>query len=495
MPPHPHAPAPARLSIQKTPAHSASRALSNSLLLLFEKLWQDAPKRNCPWPAPSSKSDLVPDEPEPPKTKTAHVAKCEPLLSKMVASKSFSPSSRCSKLEQPEAHFNRYRRPHRFPVRSRSRLAAPCPHGLDRLFIQSQARALHHAHIRYAVVGFNNHFHDHDALILRLPRLFRVWRVRLVVARRDSYAIHAGAERTATSPAAFARTKPASGSASNTRSISMSERIGNTVRVRIAKRRQIRAGHFQIRGSKQGRIHRQLRVRIDRLHLRRRKLRHLKLRQLALVDRRQRVVVRASASARLVCASRQFRYVIGNVNRGNVRVFSNCLCRLRNLQEEGNQDQRKHARVNANRSNLGPAEVLVLRPDLSHFDGLDVKRQRCLLRGKEEVLNPITESTKARVPSPCELPSCRAFRHGPGFEKLTEVCPESATVLLRHQRRTVISSNPDGPLKQKLPNVGPEIVGHQDLRSPEFRHGSCRYRGSGIRIRCALWQGPVWNQL
>src|SRR5690242_11916782 len=35
-----------------------------------------------------------------------------------------------SELEQPEADFNRYRRPYRFSVRPARRLAAPCPHGL-----------------------------------------------------------------------------------------------------------------------------------------------------------------------------------------------------------------------------------------------------------------------------------------------------------------------------------------------------------------------------
>src|SRR5215470_10092488 len=51
---------------------------------------------------------LVPDEPEPPKTKAAHVADCEPLNFKMVASKSFSSSDAVPKLEQSEAHLNRY---------------------------------------------------------------------------------------------------------------------------------------------------------------------------------------------------------------------------------------------------------------------------------------------------------------------------------------------------------------------------------------------------
>jgi len=65
-----------------------------------------APFQICIWPC----------EPLPPKTKAAHVANCEPLNSKMVASKSAAFPRCCSNLEQAKTHFNRYRRPHRLPL-------------------------------------------------------------------------------------------------------------------------------------------------------------------------------------------------------------------------------------------------------------------------------------------------------------------------------------------------------------------------------------------
>src|SRR5262249_52414557 len=187
---HVQAPAWVRLLTQKTRAHSGLRVLPSSLLLSFGNSLQDPPKRNCAWPAP------LPSQIGP---RRAGAAKKQKRLTLPNVSRLFlkwlllnlAHLPRVFKLEQSETYFNRYGRPHRLPVWSRSRLAAPSPHGLDCLLIQSQARALHHAHIRHTVVGLDNHFHDHDALIFRLPRLFRIGRVRLVVARRHSHAVHA----------------------------------------------------------------------------------------------------------------------------------------------------------------------------------------------------------------------------------------------------------------------------------------------------------------
>src|SRR5262249_36804112 len=207
---------------------------------------------------------------------------------------------------------------------------------------------------------------------------------------------------------------------------------------------------------------------IDRLYLWRRKLRHLELRQFALVHRRERMVVRASASASLVGARWQLRNVFGNIQRRNVGVFSNRLSRLRNFQKEGNQDQRKHARMHADRGNLRPAEVLILRPDVFHFDWFDRKRQRGHLRREEEVPNPVAKSAKTRIPPACKLSFGWPLWHGPRPEELTQISPETAAIIRWHQRRTVISANPHWPLKQKLFQVRPEIVRHQDRRPTEL---------------------------
>src|SRR5262249_11190890 len=140
-------------------------------------------------------------------------------------------------LEQPEAHLNWYRGPHGLAARPASCLAAPCPYCLDRLFVQSQPGALHHAQIRYAVVDLDNRFHDDDTLILRFPRLFRVRRIGMVIASWPSHAVHASAKRAAARASAFARAKSSAGSTANASTVSVPERVGISVRQWIAEGR------------------------------------------------------------------------------------------------------------------------------------------------------------------------------------------------------------------------------------------------------------------
>src|ERR1051325_4516379 len=144
------------------------------------KILLKRPERESPMTRLLFQISIWPCEPLPPKIKAAHVANCEPLNSKMVASKSALLPRCCPNLEQPEAHLNRYRRPHGPPTWPGRCFAPPRPYRLYRLFVQSQPGALRHTHVRYAVIGLDNHFHDHDALIFRLPRLFRVRRFLLV---------------------------------------------------------------------------------------------------------------------------------------------------------------------------------------------------------------------------------------------------------------------------------------------------------------------------
>src|SRR5205814_9540461 len=116
---------------------------------------------------------------------------------------------------------------------SARRFAAPLPYRLDRLFIQAQSRALDDSDICHAVVRFDNRFDDHDALILRLPRLFRVRWIRLVVALRDAHAVHSRSKRSAACTAAFARPKTSAGPASNTGPVTMAQSIGSPARQRV----------------------------------------------------------------------------------------------------------------------------------------------------------------------------------------------------------------------------------------------------------------------
>src|SRR5438128_2702334 len=162
------------------------------------------------------------------------------------------------------------------------------------------------------------------------------------------------------------------------------------------------------------------------------------------------MVVRSAAAARLVVSRRQLRNVIRNINRRHVRIFSDSLRRLRHSQKEGNQDKRKHAGMHADRRELCPAEILILRPYLLHLHRSHFKRKRSLLRWEEKVFHAVAKSAKVRVPATRQLPSPRSLRHRLRAEEFAQVIPEASAKPRRHQRRTVIAANLHRLFKKEL---------------------------------------------
>src|SRR5580704_9479019 len=51
-------------------------------------------------------------------------------------------------------------------------------HGLDRLFVQTHPQPVHYLHLGRVSLGINDRGDNTDALILRPPGLFRVFRIR-----------------------------------------------------------------------------------------------------------------------------------------------------------------------------------------------------------------------------------------------------------------------------------------------------------------------------
>src|SRR5258708_16507916 len=94
----------------------------------------------------------------------------------------------------------------------------------------------------------------------------------------------------------------------------------------------------------------------------------------------------------------------------------------------------------ADRCELRPAEILILRPDLLHLYRSHFKWKWRLLRREEQLFHAITKSAKVRVPATRQLPASRSLRHWLRAEKFAQVIPETAAILRRHYGRTVITA-------------------------------------------------------
>src|SRR2546429_3500699 len=128
------------------------------------------------------------------------------------------------RLKQAENDFDVDAASHRFAVRSASGTHSPVLHCGDGLFLQAESRPLENARLDHAPVCGDDHVQQHAALIFGLARFVGIVRVRAVDATGLADAIHAGAEHSATGPAAFSWSKTAPGTAANPAAVSCPNR-------------------------------------------------------------------------------------------------------------------------------------------------------------------------------------------------------------------------------------------------------------------------------
>src|SRR3989441_11345322 len=137
------------------------------------------------------------------------------------------------------------------------------------------------------------------------------------------------------------------------------------------------------------------------------------------------------------------------------------------------------------RDSLRPAEVFVLRPDVSHFHRLARHSQWWQLCWGKEFLQPVSEAAKIGAPLHCE-PACpgpHGYARG-RLEKLPEIFPESGAVACPRKRRSSLCrADLRRSLGQKIPQIGPEIVGDEMRWRSEPRHSGIRKRTYGSRVR------------
>src|SRR5258708_480796 len=102
----------------------------------------------------------------------------------------------------------------------------------------------------------------------------------------------------------------------------------------------------------------------------RRKLRHLEFGRAALGGRQDFTITATATAAGLLVACRELGDIVRNIQGRNVNYRSLGLDVRRELKDEWENQERHDAGVQPDRNNLGPAEILVLGPNVFDLDGL-----------------------------------------------------------------------------------------------------------------------------
>jgi len=137
------------------------------------------------------------------------------------------------------------------------------------------------------------------------------------------------------------------------------------------------------------------------------------------------------------------------------------------------------------RDSLRPAEVFVLRPDVSYLHRLARHSQWRQPGWGKKFLQPVSEAAKIGAPLHCE-PACPGPHGYAGgrLEKLPEILPESGAIACPRERRSgLCRADLRRSLGQKIPQIGPEIVGDKMRRRSKPRHPVIRKRTYGSRAR------------
>src|SRR5712692_2288651 len=204
----------------------------------------------------------------------------------------------------------------------------------------------------------------------------------------------------------------------------MSKRIAIGRSQRIAEVRHIRTRHFQVRRTQERGVHGQLGIGVLNLYLWRSELRPLELGQFTLRRRRQGMVVRPASASGFLCARGQFRDVGRQIDGRNIDGILRLDRWLEPMRKNRHDQQGDETRVQRDRNRLRPAEVLVLRPDISHLDRLAGYPNRWQFCRKEKLLDAVAEAPEPRAP-PYSKPAVDwPFRNRARAQKLLQVVPK-----------------------------------------------------------------------
>src|SRR5258708_2191237 len=374
----------------------------------------------------------------------------------------------------------------------------PILHLRHGFFFQPETRPFQNLWVEYAAISGNRHVEQHGSLILRLTRFVGVFRLRTVDTGWGTDAVHAGAEHAAARASAFAWPKSAAGAAADAASFTCADTTATAwatgiihgCRQRIAHVSQRRVGHLEMGRTERRRIHRQVGIQVLERRFRRSELRVLEFRSATLRRRQLRTVTAPATATGLVGARRQLRDIRGNVQRRDVDPFVLCLGGNRqDIPEDRDEQQQDHATVQTKCDGLAPAEVFILRPDILHLHRLYGEGQGRLLRWREKFLEAGAEAAQNRSPGYCQSAVHRSLRCRAGAEKILQVIADAGTEGCLCERRILALADLDGALRQELLQVGPKIVGDENIGLSEFWHSRRWYWNRGLRA-CGRHFGP-----
>src|SRR2546423_1859873 len=192
------------------------------------------------------------------------------------------------------------------------------------------------------------------------------------------------------------------------------------------------------------------------------------------------MVISPTAASGLVHPRGQLRHVRRNVQRYNADQLVLCFRGSgQDIRENRNDQQSDHRHVQANGDHLAPAEVFILGPDVLYPHRLYGEGQGRLLRWREEFLDAGAEAAKIRSPGYRQFAVYRSFECGTRAEEILQVIADAGTEGGLSERRVLALAHLDGALHEELLQIGPKIIGDENVWWIEFGHsrggyGNCR---------------------
>src|ERR1700741_3627602 len=181
------------------------------------------------------------------------------------------------------------------------------------------------------------------------------------------------------------------------------------------------------------------------------------------------MIISPASSSGFVRARGQLRHVRRNVERHNADQLVLCFRGGgEDIRENRNDQESDHRQMQANGDPLAPAEVLILRPDVLHFHRLYGEGQRNLLRWREKLFDARAEAAKIRSPGYRQFAIHRSFDGRAGAEKIPQVIADAGTERCLSEGRILALALLDGALCEELLQVGPKIIGDENVWCIEF---------------------------
>src|SRR5277367_3847934 len=119
--------------------------------------------------------------------------------------------------------------------------------------------------------------------------------------------------------------------------------------------------------------------------------------------------------------------------------------------------------METDRKYLGPAEILVLGPDVFDLDRPAGYLQRGQLGGRKKLFNAVAEAAKTGAPRDRQAAVYRTLGNRLGAKEFFEIGREAVAVGLRHQRGFHVAVDLNGALGEELFQVGEKTVGDDVL--------------------------------